>query len=87
MPNLVRSLKSLIQSGYSPEHDVNGISDPFLQVIVVPFFGILLSIRVSSRQGVLIIMKVESDATFTKAWIFRALKRIFFFLVFQIKIS
>lgn len=32
VPNLVRMLKTLVLSGYAPEHDVNGITDPFLQV-------------------------------------------------------
>lgn len=33
VPNLVRVLKNLIMAGYSPEHDVSGVSDPFLQVL------------------------------------------------------
>lgn len=32
MPLLVKHLKALVATGYSPEHDVSGITDPFLQV-------------------------------------------------------
>lgn len=32
VPILVKTLKNLVMSGYSPEHDVSGISDPFIQV-------------------------------------------------------
>lgn len=55
MPNLVRILKNLLTSGYSPEHDVTGISDPFLQVRLgilklVPQVKILRLLRVLGKD-------------------------------------
>jgi AP-1 complex subunit gamma-1 len=41
VPQLVRQLKTFISMGYSPEHDVSGITDPFLQVTLIKLLGIL----------------------------------------------
>ena len=38
---LVRNLKNLITAGFSPEHDVTGLTDPFLQVKILRLMRIL----------------------------------------------
>lgn len=41
VPALVKALRSLTTAGYSPEHDVSGITDPFVQVKILRFFRVL----------------------------------------------
>jgi AP-1 complex subunit gamma-1 len=41
VPTLVKMLRNLLGSGYAPEHDVSGISDPFLQVQLLTLLRLL----------------------------------------------
>lgn len=47
---LVRHLKALVTAGYSPEHDVSGITDPFLQVKILRLMRILGKGSVESSE-------------------------------------
>lgn len=41
VPTLVRILKNLVMSGYAPEYDVSGVTDPFLQVKILRLLRLL----------------------------------------------
>ncbi|ORY50440.1 Adaptor protein complex AP-1 gamma subunit [Rhizoclosmatium globosum] len=41
VPALVKRLKNLITTGFSPEHDVGGVTDPFLQTKILRLLRIL----------------------------------------------
>ncbi|ORE04666.1 Adaptor protein complex AP-1 gamma subunit [Rhizopus microsporus var. microsporus] len=41
VPLLVRHLKNLTSAGFSPEHDVTGVTDPFLQIKILRLLRIL----------------------------------------------
>jgi len=41
VPTLVKMLRNLLSTGYSPDHDIGGISDPFLQVQLLTLLRLL----------------------------------------------
>lgn len=39
LANLIKTLKSLLMSGYAPEYEIGGVKDPFLQVKILEILG------------------------------------------------
>lgn len=37
--SLVKTLKTLLMSGYAPEYEIQGVKDPFLQVKILEVLG------------------------------------------------
>lgn len=87
VPNLVRILKNLILSGYSPDHDVSGISDPFLQVRILRLLRVLGTNDLESSESMNDILaqvynSFSSSFLFkqcTRSYILTEEKKIFFF--------
>ena len=50
VPSLVKLLRNLLSMGYSPDHDVGGISDPFLQVQILTLLRLLGSNNVKASE-------------------------------------
>jgi AP-1 complex subunit gamma-1 len=51
VPVLVRHLKNLVSAGFSAEHDVTGVTDPFLQIKILRLLRILGKDDVESSEA------------------------------------
>ncbi|KAK3847831.1 MAG: putative gamma-adaptin [Linnemannia gamsii] len=51
VPVLVRHLKNLVSAGFSAEHDVTGVTDPFLQIKIIRLLRILGKDDVESSEA------------------------------------
>jgi AP-1 complex subunit gamma-1 len=67
VPVLVRMLKNLVLSGYSPEYDVCGITDPFLQVKLLRVMRLLAADREAAAEQLSdILAQVATNTESTK---------------------
>ena len=64
VPLLIRHLKTLVTTGYSPEHDVSGITDPFLQIKILRLLRLLGKGDVQASEAMNdILAQVRQDAS------------------------
>jgi AP-1 complex subunit gamma-1 len=67
VPTLIRHLKALSSSGYAPEHDVIGISDPFLHTKILRLLRLLgASDTAASEQMSDILAQIASNTDSSK---------------------
>jgi AP-1 complex subunit gamma-1 len=67
VPVVVRMLKNLVLSGYSPEYDVGGITDPFLQVKLLRVMRVLAADREDAAEQMSdILAQVATNTESTK---------------------
>jgi H+/gluconate symporter-like permease len=58
VPSLVRLLKNLVSVGYSPDHDVAGVTNPFLQVSI----GVTTVLLIACTHAVLKLRRNHCNA-------------------------
>ncbi|KAG0339561.1 clathrin associated protein complex large subunit [Podila humilis] len=67
VPILVRHLKNLVSAGFSAEHDVTGVTDPFLQIKILRLLRILGKDDVESSEAMNdILAQVATNTESTK---------------------
>ncbi|KAG0227188.1 clathrin associated protein complex large subunit [Actinomortierella wolfii] len=67
VPILVRHLSNLVSAGFSPEHDVTGVTDPFLQIKILRLLRILGKDDVESAEAMNdILAQVATNTESTK---------------------
>jgi hypothetical protein len=66
VPSLVKILKGLSSSGYAPEHDVTGITDPFLQCKILQLLRVLARGDASVSEQINDILAQVCYATFSR---------------------